>query len=291
MDDFSAWIGRSETREDIATAAPLRGLAALLDHGPSLAAAATVPPLAHWLYFLPDARQSAIGEDGHPRRDEAGLLPPVPLPRRMWAGGRVEFLAPLPVGAALTRVTTIDAIRPKRGASGDLLFLTLRHDIAANGVAAIREEQDLVYRAPADARAAAPAPPLATPASERIDEMRSVLPDPVLLFRYSALTFNAHRIHYDRGYAHDVEGYAGLVVQGPLIATLLMDHFLRSTPGVTPRRFAFRAEAPLSDGAPFDLCLARETGGARLWARDAAGRATMRAEVFIQAGSQNILST
>ncbi len=182
----------------------------------------------------------------------------------MWAGGRVEFLSPIAVGAALTRVTTIEAIRPKRGASGDLLFVTLRHDIAADGVAAIREEQDLVYRAPAVA-AAAPSPaPTVAPDPERVDAIRSVSPGPVLLFRYSALTFNAHRIHYDRDYACDEEGYSGLVVQGPLIATLLMDHFLRAAPDAMPRHFGFRAEAPLIDGAPFDLCLAWQEGGARL---------------------------
>lgn len=275
MDDFSDWVGRSETREDVATAAPLVCLAALLDH--DAAAPATVPPLGHWLYFLPDARQSAIGADGHPRRDEGGLLPPVPLPRRMWAGGRVEFLAPVAVGAALTRVTTIAAIRAKRGASGDLLFVTLQHDIAADGVPAIREEQDLVYRAAATASAAPSAPPPVE--IEPTDAVRRVTADPVLLFRYSALTFNAHRIHYDRDYARDVEGYAGLVVHGPLIATLLIDHARRELPDLTLRHFSFRAEAPLIDGAPFDLCLAREDNGARLWARDASGRTTMRAEV------------
>ena len=275
MDDYSDWIGRSETRHDIATAAPLVGLGALLDH--DAAPPATVPPLGHWLYFLPDARQSAIGDDGHPRRDDGGLLPPVPLPRRMWAGGRVEFLAPIAVGAALTRVTTIAAIRPKRGASGDLLFVTLRHDIAADGIPAIREEQDVVYRAAATTSAAPSAsPPVAI---EPADAVRRLTPDPVLLFRYSALTFNAHRIHYDREYARDVEGYAGLVVHGPLIATLLIDHAGRELPGLAPRHFSFRAEAPLIDGAPFDLCLVREGDGARLWARDASGRTTMRAEV------------
>jgi 3-methylfumaryl-CoA hydratase len=280
MDDFSDWIGRSETRHDIAAAAPQIGLAALLDQ--DAPPPTTVPPLGHWLYFLPDARQSAIGDDGHPRRDDGGLLPPVPLPRRMWAGGRVEFLAPIAVGAALTCVTTIAAIRAKRGASGDLLFVTLQHDIAADGVSAIREEQDLVYRAPATASAPAadPAPaPAPEPAPEPADAVRSVIPDPVLLFRYSALTFNAHRIHYDRDYARDVEGYAGLVVHGPLIATLLINHARREMPGLTPTRFSFRAEAPLIDGAPFDLCLTREESGAQLWARDANGRTTMRAAV------------
>ncbi len=278
MEDYSAWVGRSETRRDIATAAPLAGLAALLDHYPSAAATTTVPPLGHWLYFLPEARQSAIVDDGHPRRDNASLLPPVPLPRRMWAGGRVDFLAPIAIGAALTRVTTVDAIVPKRGASGDLLFVTLRHDIMADDVTAIREEQDLVYRGPAvgGAALASITPP---PQLEPADAIRRVVPDPVLLFRYSALTFNAHRIHYDRDYARTAEGYAGLVVQGPLIATLLIDHAQRTMPDVAPKQFSFRAEAPLTDIAPFDLCLLREGRGARLWARDDTGRTTMRADV------------
>ena len=279
MDDYSAWVGRSETREDVAAAAPLAGLAALLDHDISPWLPGTVPPLAHWLYFLPTARQSTIGEDGHPRRDGAGLLPPVPLPRRMWAGSRIDFLSPVAVGAALTRVTTIDAIKPKRGASGDLLFVTLRHDIAADGVAAIREEQNIVFREPAPTAPAPAAVPVEPAEPEPAEAVRSLSPDPILLFRYSALTFNAHRIHYDRDYARDVEGYAGLVVHGPLIATLLMDHFLRAAPGAIPRRFSFRAEAPLIDGAPFGLCLARDGDAARLWTRDAAGRTTMRAEV------------
>lgn len=278
MDDYSAWVGRSETRHDIATAAPLAGLAALLDHDPSLGQPREVPPLGHWLYFLPEARQSVIGEDGHPRRDAHGLMPPVRLPRRMWAGGRVEFLSPIAVGAALTRMTTIDAIRPKRGASGDLLFVTLRHDITADDIPAVREEQDIVYRAAAAASPSGTAPPPPV-GPDPADATRRIFPDPMLLFRYSALTFNAHRIHYDRDYARDVEGYAGLVVHGPLIATLLMDHYLRSVPGTTPRRFDFRAEAPLIDGAPFDLCLADSGDATRLWARDAVGRTTMRANV------------
>ncbi|SEH13307.1 3-methylfumaryl-CoA hydratase [Sphingopyxis sp. YR583] len=278
MDDYFAWVGRSETREDTATAAPLAGLAALLDHDVSPWVPGTVPPLGHWLYFLPTARQSAIGEDGHPRRDGTGLLPPVPLPRRMWAGSRIEFLAPVAVGAALTRVTTIEAIKPKRGASGNLLFVTLRHDVTADGIAAIREEQDIVFREPAPMAPAAPAP-VAPAEREPADATRSLAADAALLFRYSALTFNAHRIHYDRDYARDVEGYPGLVVHGPLIATLLMDHFLRTAPGTLPRWFNFRAEAPLIDGAPFDLCLAREGDAVRSWACDATGRTTMRAEI------------
>ncbi len=275
MDDFSAWVGRSETREDIATQAPLRGLAALLDHD---AVPDILPPLGHWLYFLPDARQSAIGEDGHPRRDGAGLLPPVPLPRRMWAGSRIEFLAPIKVGAALTRVTTVDAIKPKRGASGDLLFVTLRHDIAANGVPAIREEQDIVFREPAPAWPAPQAPTPVAPA-EPADVVRSVSPDPVLLFRYSALTFNAHRIHYDLPYTQTAEGYPGLVVHGPFIATLLMDHFLRHAPTAQVESFSFRAQRPIFGGEPFTLGLSPQDTGGELMAIDHAGGLAMQAKV------------
>lgn len=279
MEDYSDWVGRSETRHDVATAAPLVGLAALLDHDAT--PPVTVPPLGHWLYFLPDARQSAIDADGHPRRDEGGLLPPVPLPRRMWAGGRVEFLAPVAVGAALTRVTTIAAIRAKRGASGDLLFVTLQHDIAADGVPAIREEQDIVYRSAATLAPASTAPSIVTAEGDQepAEAIRDIVPDPVLLFRYSALTFNAHRIHYDRDYARHVEGYDGLVVHGPLIATLLVDHARREISGLTPQHFGFRAEAPLFDTSAFELCLAHSDRKLRLWAKDPSGRTAMRAEL------------
>ncbi|MCW5647818.1 MAG: MaoC family dehydratase N-terminal domain-containing protein, partial [Sphingopyxis sp.] len=210
-------------------------------------------------------------------RDDASFLPPVPLPRRMWAGGRVDFLAPIAIGARLVRTTTIDTIAAKRGATGDLLFVTLRHDISADGVAAVREEQNLVYRAAATA--SPPPAGFAETQSEPADTIRRITPDPVLLFRYSALTFNAHRIHYDRDYARDVEGYAGLVVHGPLIATLLVDLALRETPGQTPRHFSFSAEVPLTDTAPFDLCMARQDDRLRLWSRGPGGRRTMQAEL------------
>jgi 3-methylfumaryl-CoA hydratase len=267
---YQAWIGRAETVEDVAGGAPLRGLAALLDHEGPPWAAGQLPPLAHWLYFLPDARQSMIDVDGHPRR--GGLLPPIALPRRMWAGGRLAFFEPIALGAALSRRSTIQSVVPKSGKSGDMVFVTVLHEVFADGALAVREEQDLVYRGEATGPAAAAAAPAA-------DSARVVVPDAVLLFRFSALTFNAHRIHYDRDYARDVEGYPGLVVHGPLIATLLMDHFLRQHPGRRVAAFSFRAQRPLFDTASFTLFSETVENGAALWAAAADMPAAMTAQV------------
>ncbi|WP_232332832.1 FAS1-like dehydratase domain-containing protein [Novosphingobium aquimarinum] len=229
------------------------------------------------LCFLPDDLQSAIDVDGHPKR--GGFLPPIPLPRRMWAGGRLEFLAPLRIGEKLERISTIAAIKQKTGATGQLMFVTVRHEISGGGGLAVIEEQDLVYREAETETSAAKKPsPAASSSPEIPDVQRSVVPDPTMLQRFSALTFNAHRIHYDRAYARDVEHYGGLVVHGPLIATLLMDLWLRED-GTRPASFSFRAQRPLLDTAPFDLCLQRKAGGAKLWSRDAEGNVTMSAEV------------
>lgn len=262
------WIGRAETVRDHATLAPLAGLAALLDHETPPWIANELPPLAHWLYFPPHARQSELGEDGHPKR--GGFLPPVDLPRRMFAGARIDFHAPVPLGAALERVSTIKDVTAKEGASGTMIFVTVRHEIFTNGARALSEEQDIVYR---EAAKSAPAP--AVPDTRASEFTRQIRPDSVLLFRYSALTFNAHRIHYDRDYCREVEFYPGLVVQGPLIATLLMDHFLRAHPGTRIARFSFRARRPLFDTTPFDLCMAERSGSAELWARNEKGEAAL----------------
>jgi 3-methylfumaryl-CoA hydratase len=270
---LNAWIGRAETTEDVAAAGPVARLAALLDHGGGPWRPNEVPPLAHWLYFLPAAAQSQIGEDGHPRR--GGLLPPVALPRRMWAGGEITFLAPIGLGARLTRRSTVQSIATKSGKSGAMVFVTVLHEIFADGAPALIERQDIVYREAA--RAATPAP--AGEAAAESANARVVRPDTVLLFRFSALTFNAHRIHYDRDYARDVESYAGLVVHGPLIATLLIDHFLRANPGQAISRFSFRAQSPLLDTAAFALNQAPEAGGAALWAAHPGGPVAMAARV------------
>lgn len=269
MTEWHDWIGREETAHDRLTPAMLARWHATLDLVG--ADAAVVPPLAHWLCFLPDAPQSAIDRDGHPRR--GGFLPPVDLPRRMWAGGRLEFHAPPPLDVHLVRRSTILDVTAKSGASGRLVFVTVRHAVSADGVPIVTEEQDLVYREappPTAPRTAALPPVAADPA----DAERTLVADPVLLFRFSALTFNAHRIHYDRAYATEVEGYAGLVVHGPLLATLLLHHGLEATSG---RRFAFRALRPVFDGAPFTLCRAAHEDGQRLWVRDAGGHTAMSA--------------
>ncbi|GAA0303727.1 MaoC family dehydratase N-terminal domain-containing protein [Sphingomonas oligophenolica] len=266
IEHLKQWIGREERAGDCASPVPLAGLAALLDHETPPWIEGEVPPLGHWLYFLPHARQSAIDVDGHPKRGD--FLPPVPLPRRMWASGEVVFHTHVPIGAAIERRSRIADVTARTGSSGPLVFVTLRHDIFCDGALAIEERQDLVYRGPGDAPARAVEVPVA-------DATRIVTPDPVALFRYSALTFNGHRIHYDRDYARNAEGYPGLVVHGPYAATLLVDHFLRETPGAIVKRFSFRARQPLFDTAPFSLNLRRAGAAAEVWTTDAAGRLAM----------------
>ncbi|MCX8115362.1 MAG: MaoC family dehydratase N-terminal domain-containing protein [Burkholderiaceae bacterium] len=277
--DCRPWIGRSETDEDVALRAPALRLAATLDRADLIAKLqardATLPPCWHWLYFLPRSPQSTLGPDGHPQR--SGFLPPVALPRRMWAGSRVDFRAPIAFGAALARTSTIADVRNTSGRSGALAIVTVRHEIRADGALAIVDEHDIVYReAPAHGE---PAAARRASASRAAQFGRPVAPDPVLLFRYSALTFNGHRIHYDRSYATAVEGYPGLVVHGPLQATLLLDLLDRELPGARPSRFAFRALAPLFDTAPFDVCGARDGDRVRLWTQSADGAIALDATV------------
>lgn len=268
------WIGRSEERRDQVTAAPVAALAATLERdGVEAHAGFAIPPLWHWLYFTPVARQSEIGPDGHAQR--GGFLPPVPLPRRMFAGGRFEFLAPLRIGDDVTRVSRIKDVSVKEGRSGTLVFVTVRHEIAnANGVA-LTEEHDIVYRENLTPNAPA-AKPQPAPSGEMFS--REIVPDPVLLFRYSALTFNGHRIHYDRPYVTEVEGYPGLIVHGPLIATLLTDLLERHLPQRRVAAFSFRAVRPLFDIHRFTVCGRVESDNqVALWARDHEGWLAMEA--------------
>ncbi len=271
------WVGRSETVDDEFGAAPVRGLAATFDLDKVRCQPGDdIGPLWHWLYFLPRAQQSQLGADGHPRL--GGFLPPVPLPRRMWAGGRLQWHAPLRVGDAARRVSRIASVDHKAGRTGDLVFVTVHHEISNGGGVALTEEHDIVYRAPPQAGEPAPAPQAAPAGAAWSREIR---PDPVLLFRYSALTFNGHRIHYDRKYVTEVEGYPGLIVHGPLIATLLADLAARERPGVSFRSFSFRAVRPTFDLRPFRLCGKPSADGqsAQLWAQDHEGWLTMQAEV------------
>jgi len=248
------WIGRSESAEDVVAAFPVAALGATLDRDdPSPRNGDALPPLWHWLYFLPIYRQSEAGPDGHMRR--GGFLPPVPLPRRMWAGSRVRFRQALRVGDAVRRVSTVADVSHKSGRSGDLVFVVVRHEISAGDGIAIAEEHDIVYRdAPrAGERTAAP-PPGSAGTTADAPWQRVVHPDPLLLFRYSALTFNGHRIHYDRSYVTEVEGYPGLVVHGPLLATLMLDLLRRERPDAKVVEFRFRALRPVFDIAPFTVC-------------------------------------
>jgi 3-methylfumaryl-CoA hydratase len=273
---LSQWIGRTESANDQVSLAPITALAATLDRGdPPSQIGDWLPPCWHWLFFLPLHPLSAIGMDGHPKR--GGFLPPVPLPRRMWAGSRIDFHRPLMVGSSISRTSRIANISAKSGRSGELVFVRLHHEIANSGGLAITEEQDLVYRGmsrPGDG---------ATFQAARTDEQfsRRVVPDPVLLFRYSALTFNGHRIHYDRPYATDEEGYPGLVVHGPLLATLLIDLFRRTHSSLKVVSYEFKAVSPLFDLAAFDVCGRLDGDVASLWARGPEGQLAMQASAIV----------
>ena len=273
IDHLRRWIDRSETVHDVATVAPLRALSATLDcDDPPMAPGSAVPPCWHWLYFLPLHRQSEIGPDGHAKR--GGFLPPVPLPRRMWAGSRIDFLAPMHAGQAIRRTSRIADVRMKEGRTGPLVFVHVHHDIHAEGQWVIHEEHDIVYR---DLPQAGEPTPLGVPAPAQAAWTREIHPDDVLLFRYSALTFNGHRIHYDRRYVTEVEGYPGLIVHGPLIATLLLDLLRRQLPTAQVRRFAFKAMMPIFDTAPFRVCGEPQGSSVRLWAVTSEGQLAMEA--------------
>jgi 3-methylfumaryl-CoA hydratase len=274
LDHLRDWIGRSESHHDTAAAWPIAALAATLDRkDPAPQPGDEVPPGWHWLYFLETAPASALGEDGHPRR--GGFLPPVELPRRMWAGGRIEFVAPLRVGDALRRKSTIRNVESKSGKTGALVFVTVEHEVHAGDTLAVREEHDIVYREAARP-ALTPAQSAAAPAPATAQWRRELTPDPVLLFRYSALTFNGHRIHYDIDYCRDVESYPGLIVHGPLQTTLLLDLCRRHAPRPI-RRLEYRAVRPVFHGKPLTVNGAPDADGTRaeLWTADAAGLVTM----------------
>jgi 3-methylfumaryl-CoA hydratase len=268
---LDAWVGRSESHDDYLSAFPVTALAATLERAVS---PNVVPPLWHWLYFLPVAPFSEVGPDGHPKR--GGFLPPVALPRRMWAGGRLTFHAPLEVGGTATRTSTIEKVHEKAGRTGRLVFVTVAHRVAQAGRVAIEEEHDIVYRDPPSPSEADKVPERA-PAGERWS--RTIHPDPVMLFRYSALTFNGHRIHYDYPYVTQEEGYPDLIVHGPLIATFLIDLVHRERPDAVVRRFEFRAQRPTFANRPFTVCGVPSADGktVELWAKDHEGYLTMRA--------------
>jgi len=259
--DAAALVGRTETREATLHPEPARLLLATLDRDDrAFAPGDALPLLWHWLYFPPATRQSRLGADGHSHG--SSLLPALPfLPRRMWAGSRLTSEAPLRIGDRIVRHTEVVSLTPKTGASGRLLFVTLRHRLSSSSGGAVTEEQDAVFREPPrPSPAAAPVvPPRAAEFEHRIG------PTPPLLFRFSALTFNGHRIHYDHPYATAVEGYAGLVVHGPLQAVLMLDLLDRRRPARGVARFDFRALAPACVPHPLAVKGAANPTGFDLW--------------------------
>jgi len=274
---LKGWQGKRMSTQDIITSAPLRALSATLDRDdPAPVLGTSLPPLWHWLFFLPHTPQSQLDLDGHAKR--GGFLPPVPLPRRMWAGGKVHWHAHLRVGDEVERVSTIDSVSHKIGRAGDLVFVQVKHQIHNAHGLCLTELHDIVYRPLALPCDLGPTP---VAAHQKATWQREVAPDEVLLFRYSALTFNGHRIHYDRSYVTEVEGYPGLVVHGPLIATLLLDLVRRHTDRAVVG-FEFKALRPTfvcADRRPMRLCGKPDVNGQtiRLWAQDHEGWLTMQA--------------
>jgi 3-methylfumaryl-CoA hydratase len=270
MTDWSDWVGREETRSEVLDRTRSDALLAALGAVP--APGDELPPPHHWLHFWDVKPPGELGEDGHPAK--GGFLPPVPLPRRMWAGGRLAFHGALSFGERVERRSTIRAISRKTGRSGDLVFVTVAHRLTGSGGAVWDEEQDLVYRPASTGPTVSPPPDENLPAP---DWRQGIVPDPVLLFRYSALTMNGHRIHYDAPYARAVEHYPGLVVQGPLQASLMLGAAIAAA-GRQPKTFAFRGLSPAIADAEIAVCGRDDVAGVELWVEQG-GRRTMSGRV------------
>jgi len=274
LDHLRQWIGRTEEASDIVTAQLVKGLRAtlFLDIGTPVTGDAA-PFTVHWCLAQPVYPMSMLGPDGHPTR--GGFLPPVPLPRRMWAGGELEFLEPLRVGDEATRSSRIADVTVKTGSTGTLCFVSVNHEITTSRGVAIRERQDIVYRDVATGgQNAAPAKPAAAPPAAKHRE--SHISDPVLLFRYSALTFNGHRIHYDRDYVTKVEGYPGLIFHGPMQAALLVEFAAKLHGGTAPKKFSYRGVQPLFEGSEFSVNANETAAGLDVWMANSEGVPTMK---------------
>ncbi|WP_028624416.1 FAS1-like dehydratase domain-containing protein [Pseudomonas sp. Ant30-3] len=270
--DFSAWIGRTEEAHDVLSRNLVKRIAATFGEA-APADGEALPALWQWCFFQEPLFETQLGGDGHPAR--GGFLPPADNRNRMWAGGRVEFIQPLIIGAEAHRLSTLLRVEEKHGRSGSLLFVTVRHDYSQNGQLCVREEQDIVYREPNPPKLDSGQAPEAGDWSETIS------PTPTLLFRYSAVTFNGHRIHYDYPYVTATEGYPNLVVHGPMIATFNLRAFIRANPDKRVRHFAYRGVRPLNVPTPFQVGgRIVDAGTAQLWAGNAAGVAQTAEVVF-----------
>ena len=270
---LKSWVGREEVARDVVTEDLARKFAVTLGT-PVPQVGEAVPPLLHFCLAQPALPLDVLGPDGHPRK--GGFLPPVPLPRRMWAGGDVTFHRDLCVGDTVLRRSRIADVTIKEGRTGRLCFVSVHHVLETGGTAAIDEIQTIVYR---DATPVAPASKAFVPAPAGPTTAR-IVATPTLLFRYSALTFNGHRIHYDRRYAVEDEGYAGLVVHGPLQATWLC-HMAARVAGRTPARFTYRGQSPVSDGETIGIHAGPLADGRlALWTAREGGPVAMSGEAF-----------
>lgn len=273
IDHLRQWVGRSETREQYLDPFQARALAGLLDRADLPSEGDALPLPWHWLYFLDTPSRAGTGVDGHPQR--GGFLPPVPLPRRMWAAGEITLHQPLRLGSVARKTSTVRSVDLKQGKAGALVFVTVAHELEQDGRPCLSELQHIVYRE-------APSAPTLLPTGEQApsdhDWTRTVIPDPVMLFRFSALTYNGHRIHYDRDYATREEFYPALVVHGPLLATLLLDLLAREGNAKLPTQyFRFRAQRPAFDTEHLRLYGRATAEGAALWTADPAGMVGMTA--------------
>jgi 3-methylfumaryl-CoA hydratase len=275
IDHLRQWIGRTQEASDIVTAQLVKGLRATLFQEVGEPKTGDIAPFTvHWCLAQPVFPMSMLGPDGHPTR--GGFLPPVPLPRRMWAGGELEFIDPLRVGDEATRTSRISDVTVKSGSTGTLCFVAVEHVISASRGVAIRERHDIVYRDIDRTLGGAPAAPKAPPPPPVAKHRETNVSDPVLLFRYSALTFNGHRIHYDRDYVTKVEGYPGLIFHGPMQAAFIVELAVKLHHGQPPKKLTYRGVQPLFGGSEFSVNANDKDGGMELWIANAEGQPTMK---------------
>ena len=271
MTKLEDWIGRTQTRSSTIDLAQANKLGVTLDR-PTPREGDPLPACWHWAWFNDQLPASELGRDGHPKR--GGFLPPVPLPRRMWAGGNIEFIQPIVIGQEITKQSTIKQIKNRMGTTGQLCIVAIEHVLSHDGSVCINEIQNLVFREDPAPDQPAPQPPEPPTEAHTYETFK---PDPVLMFRYSALTFNGHRIHYDVDYARNVEGYPDLVFHAPLTATMLQsaaENLLQAE----MRTFSYRATAPLYCNAEFKICAKHNAGGVIAWAETPDGHQAMIAE-------------